>query len=149
MLIIETEFDLLQTTNWSVDLGKRWIEFTHISVVAVPPNDLNVPTHSVVLMFHILTVPSELALSILCVSTENTASLTKLLWPTNSLISLPDFRPWIRIVQSKEAVRSWLESFENEMQVTPLLCAFSYLLKHWPVCIFHTCFFLNTFFSII
>lgn len=55
------------------------MEFTHISVVAVPPNDLNVPTHSVVLMFHILTVPSELALSILCVSTENTASLTKLL----------------------------------------------------------------------
>ncbi len=41
-------------------------------------------------------------------------------------------------VQSKEELNTWLESFENEIDVIPLLCAFSYFLKHWPVCNFQT-----------
>ena len=43
-----------------------------------------------------------------------------------------------RIVWSKEALRIWLLSLENVMDVTPLLCALSNLRRHWPVWIFHT-----------
>jgi hypothetical protein len=85
------------------------------------PNALKVLTHSVVFMFHTLTEPSELALRTLCESIEKTASFTKLEWPTNSLMSLPDLRPCMRTEQSKDPVNNWLESLENAIDVTPLL----------------------------
>lgn len=42
------------------------------------------------------------------------------------------------IVWSNEALRIWLLSLEKLRQVTPLLCARSNLLRHWPLWIFHT-----------
>lgn len=94
MFKIDTVLDLLQTTKCSVFFGKACTLFTVMSMPLVPPSDLNVLTHSVLLIFHNLTVPSELALSMLCPSAVNMASFTNEAWPLNSFRSFPDFKPW-------------------------------------------------------
>ena len=53
---------LLQTTNCSTFLGRRCILCTVMSLPLVPPSDLNVFEHSVLLTFHTFIEPSELAL---------------------------------------------------------------------------------------
>lgn len=60
MFMMTTVFDLLHTTKCSGFFGSRWMLFTVIS--PAPPSDLNVLVHSVDLMLHTLTVPSDEAL---------------------------------------------------------------------------------------
>ena len=63
MLRMAIEFDRLHTTMLSGLFGKRWTLLTWMSPpAALLPRDLNVLRHSVVLVFQILTVPSEEAL---------------------------------------------------------------------------------------
>ena len=65
MFIRATVFVRLQTTILSGFLGRKCTLLTlTLPPAADPPKDLNVFKHSVVLVFHILTVPSEDALKI-------------------------------------------------------------------------------------
>lgn len=71
---------------------------TLLTVMSVPadvPRGLKVLEHSVVFMFHTLTVPSEEALMMWWPSGVKVASFTNEAWPRNSLRVLPDFSPWI------------------------------------------------------
>lgn len=108
--IMTTVLLRLQTTKCSGFLAKLWILFIGVSPV---PKVLKVFIHSVVLMLHTFTVPSDDALkfadglsfkhkfnptsylNILCPSCVNIASFTNELCPLNSLSVLPDFKPCI------------------------------------------------------
>lgn len=152
MFIITTVFERLHTTKCSGLRGRGWILFT---VKSAAPNDLYVPMHSVVFRLQSFTVPSDEALITLWPSGAKTTSLTKETCPLNSFRVFPDFSPCILrhkiseifeqirsfygqsiihlIVVSKDADSIWLLSLLNCRQVTPLACAFSNLLRHWPL----------------
>ena len=54
-------------------------------------------------------------------------------WRDNNKVERDNLMVW-----SKEALSSWLLSFEKQTDVTPLLWARSKRRRHWPVKIFHT-----------
>ena len=62
MFMITTVFVRLQTTILSGFFGNKCTELTLTLPPADAPIDLNVLTHSVVFVFHTLTVPSDEAL---------------------------------------------------------------------------------------
>ena len=62
MFMMTTVLVLLHTTIWSMFLGITWTELMWTSPPEVPPKDLKVFWHSVVLVFQTLTVPSDDAL---------------------------------------------------------------------------------------
>ena len=84
------------------------------------------------------------------------ALFTNEMCPRNSLITFPDFSPWIlareiagqqartielrsyRAKWSNEPLNSWVLSLEKVKLVTPFWCAPSNFRRHWPVCTFHT-----------
>ena len=89
MFIITTVLVLLHTTILSGFFGSKWTELTLTLPPAEAPIDLNVFKHSVVLVFHSLTVPSLEALISWCPSNVEIMLFTYEVCPRNSFKVLP------------------------------------------------------------